>query len=488
MDVLLMASDSLPRKELNRRAFLQRVGLTLAAGAVGNQLLDWSLPEMAAAAGVSLPLGKPIVVSIELAGGNDILNMHVPHNVPGVTGYYRAARPYMGLGKVVTTARPYAAPPAGNYAPPVLDLDGAYGLHGNLPWLANRWWTNHDVAIVQGTGENVMKEMSHFASMAYRWSAAFGGPLMATGWLGRYNDLANPSQALGAISLAGLNQSLASLNSPAVAINDIASFDWPGSYVPNRPAWLADFVAMGDPNLPASLNKAAVAGKALFSANSAIAQVKGLVPPAGSGNGSLAGQLQTAATLIGAGVPCQTYVASLGGWDLHNGAQYNQWAQLGQLDDALKKFFTIVDGSPRANDVFVVITSEFGRQVTENSGAGTDHGRASSTFVIGGGVKGGLYGAMPSLVPANRYFDALVPTVDFRLVCATVLNRLGGDPNLTQAALGKDESNNIFVDLGLFTTGPTATPATTSTTMTPATTSTTTVASGLTMARPALVR
>ena len=378
MDVLLMASDSLPRKELNRRAFLQRVGLTLAAGAVGNQLLDWSLPEMAAAAGVSLPFGKPIVVSIELAGGNDNLNMHVPHNVPGVTGYYRAARPYMGLGKVVTTARPYTAPPAGNYAPPVLDLDGAYGLHGNLPWLANRWWTNHDVAIVQGTGENVMKEMSHFAAMAYRWSAAFGGPLMATGWLGRYNDLANPAQALGAISLAGLNQSLASLNSPAVAINDIASFDWPGSYVPNRPAWLADFVAMGDPNLPASLNKAAVAGKALFSANSAIAQVKGLVPPAGSGNASLAGQLQTAATLIGAGVPCQTYVASLGGWDLHNGAQYNQWAQLGQLDDALKKFFTIVDGSPRANDVFVVITSEFGRQVTENSGAGTDHGRASS--------------------------------------------------------------------------------------------------------------
>ena len=447
---------------MTRRQFIERVGLTLAAAAVANQVLDLTGPHAAFAAGTgpTLPVGKPIVVMIELAGGNDILNTIVPYNVPNVTGYYRSARPNLGL-KTVNTTRPYGPPPKSVYSPAVLDLDGSWALHGNLPWLANRWWTNRDVAIVQGTGENVMHEMSHFASMVYRWAGAFGGPLMNTGWLGRYNDLANPAQTLGAISLSGLNQSLASVSSPAVAINDIATFDWSVQSLASRPQWLADLVGMGDPALSATLNKVAVAGRALAAANSAIAQVKGLTPPAGSGNGTLGGQLQQAATLISAGMPCQTYCATLGGWDLHTGAIYNQWYQLGQLDDALSKFFALIDASARAKDVFVVISSEFGRQVTENSGMGTDHGGASSTIVLGGGVKGGLYGAMPSLVPANRYYDALVPTVDFRSVYATVLNRLGGDKNLTEAALGRDESNTSFADLGLFTSGP---PPTTTTT------------------------
>ena len=45
--------------------------------------------------------------------------------------------------------------------------------------------------------------------------------------------------------------------------------------------------------------------------------------------------------------------------------------------------------------------SEFGRRIEENGSRGTDHGEASPLFLIGGGVKGGLYGAAPDLAATN---------------------------------------------------------------------------------------
>ncbi len=73
--------------------------------------------------------------------------------------------------------------------------------------------------------------------------------------------------------------------------------------------------------------------------------------------------------------------------------------------------------------------SEFGRRIEENGNRGTDHGEASPLFMIGGGVKGGLYGTLPDLSDTNmgnvRY------AVDFRSVYATVLERWLGRPSAT---------------------------------------------------------
>ena len=170
-----MASIDLPsRSGLTRRSFLQGIAGVLAAGP-SLRLLG---PEAVAAAfGSSLPTGAPVVVLVELAGGCDVLNMVVPFAVPATTGYYRSARPTIGITRLVTT-RPYGPPPNGDYLPPALDLDGAWAVHGALPWLGNRWHTKADVAIVKGTGENVMREMSHFAAMSFRWAGAFGGGLI----------------------------------------------------------------------------------------------------------------------------------------------------------------------------------------------------------------------------------------------------------------------------------------------------------------------
>ncbi|MBV9056959.1 MAG: DUF1501 domain-containing protein, partial [Candidatus Eremiobacteraeota bacterium] len=77
--------------------------------------------------------------------------------------------------------------------------------------------------------------------------------------------------------------------------------------------------------------------------------------------------------------------------------------------------------------VLTLTFSEFGRRIEENGSRGTDHGEASPLFLIGGGVKGGLYGTLPDLAATNmgnvRY------SVDFRSVYATVLERWLGRPS-----------------------------------------------------------
>jgi uncharacterized protein (DUF1501 family) len=65
--------------------------------------------------------------------------------------------------------------------------------------------------------------------------------------------------------------------------------------------------------------------------------------------------------------------------------------------------------------------SEFGRRVAENASRGTDHGEASPLFLVGGGVKGGIYGAYPDL--SNTNIGNLRFNTDFRSVYATVLER-----------------------------------------------------------------
>jgi uncharacterized protein (DUF1501 family) len=188
------------------------------------------------------------------------------------------------------------------------------------------------------------------------------------------------------------------------------------------------------------------------------------------GGSSLIGQLSQAAMLIQAGLPSQTYVCSFNGFDTHGSESWVHGDLLRQVNEALQWFFSIIDGGARKNDVFVLLTSEFGRQVTQNAGQGCDHGQASVDLVVGGGVAGGLYGVMPTLNPGgptrpNRLNDALIPTVDFRSVYSTILDRLGGDPNLSDALLFSH-----FENLGFFgapAPGGGAPPSTTTTTAAP---------------------
>ena len=70
--------------------------------------------------------------------------------------------------------------------------------------------------------------------------------------------------------------------------------------------------------------------------------------------------------------------------------------------DAVAAFLADLERIGRADDVVVMVFSEFGRRVPENVNLGTDHGTANLMFVAGKQVKGGHYGKVPSLTETGR--------------------------------------------------------------------------------------
>ena len=60
----------------------------------------------------------------------------------------------------------------------------------------------------------------------------------------------------------------------------------------------------------------------------------------------------------------------------------------------------------------VMTYAEFGRRAAENGSQGTDHGTANTHFVMGGSVKGGLYGDHPRL---DKLEDGdMIHSMDYR--------------------------------------------------------------------------
>src|SRR5262249_47235352 len=80
----------------------------------------------------------------------------------------------------------------------------------------------------------------------------------------------------------------------------------------------------------------------------------------------------------------------------------------------------------------VVAMTESGRRVEENSAFGTDHGRGSVMFVMGGGVKGGrVLGKWPGLTREVLEGPGDLPvTTNYRDVLAPLLARHGAGESL----------------------------------------------------------
>jgi uncharacterized protein (DUF1501 family) len=88
---------------------------------------------------------------------------------------------------------------------------------------------------------------------------------------------------------------------------------------------------------------------------------------------------------------------SHGSFDTHADQLGHHERLLKELAESLVAFCQAVAQAGPWDRVLMMTYSEFGRRVGENASAGTDHGTAAPHFFLGGSVKGGLYGVMPSL-------------------------------------------------------------------------------------------
>ena len=343
-----------------------------------------------------------IMVVLELTGGNDGLNTVVPYS----NDEYYKARPSLGIAARV-----------------VMKLNDELGFNPQLRGLS-RLYEEGRVAIINGCGYP-NPSFSHFTSLDYWHSASPNAPRQE-GWVGLAADAVRATPQDNFIVNVGTemkNAVRARVHAPVV-FSDPETFRRQGSdmalmaaeelgqQMPDASRQVLGFIE--------SISRNAATGSALV--REAVSSYSTTVD-----YGDAGGQtgLTTVAALIAGDLPTRFYYVNYSGFDHHSNQEASHARLLLGAGDAIRGFFEDMDRIGRADDVAMMVFSEFGRRVKQNAGAGTDHGTAGPMFIIGKPVTGGLYGAYPSLTDLEvipGYEDGnLRFTTDFRRVYATMI-------------------------------------------------------------------
>ena len=138
--------------------------------------------------------------------------------------------------------------------------------------------------------------------------------------------------------------------------------------------------------------------------------------------------LALAAQIVGSNLGTKVIYVQHGSFDTH--ISQRQRTTSSSSSSPMRSPRSTTDLAAHGNDkrVLTMTFSEFGRRAAENGSNGTDHGEASPLFLIGGGVKGGVYGDNP--VIGQEAFGNVKYTIDFRNVYATILERWLNRPSV----------------------------------------------------------
>jgi uncharacterized protein (DUF1501 family) len=350
------------------------------------------------------------LVLINLYGGNDGLNCVVPHDDDR---YYRL-RPNLAIDRN-----------------DVLAIDARAGLNPAMRSF-KALYDKGMVAIVQGVGYP-NPDHSHFRSTEI-WQTAVPDRYEHTGWLGRYFDGAGPAREnlfKGVAVSRVLPEVLVSDRTDIPAVPGLGAY----SMIADRDAAARQAFSRQahDRSLPFASPYLAhimeIEADAQRSSEELPKLVAGYVTKASYPATGLGRSLALAAQIIGSNLGTKVIYVEHGSFDTHVSQGKTQNALLRQFSDAVAAFYEDLAAHGNERRVLTLTFSEFGRRIEENGNRGTDHGEASPLFLIGGGVKGSIYGAAPDLGTTNmgnvRY------AVDFRSVYATVLERWLGRPSAT---------------------------------------------------------
>jgi len=150
------------------------------------------------------------------------------------------------------------------------------------------------------------------------------------------------------------------------------------------------------------------------------------------------------------GLKRQIFFVKDGGYDTHSNQTQQHARKLRGLSLGLGDFYKALEEMGMQNEVTTFNISDFGRS-TGNNGDGTDHAWGGTYFVMGGAIKGGLYGTLPDLTLGSDddlYSKGrLIPTTSMSQYYSTILNWFGVDSTLMDVVL--PELKNFDVkDLG----------------------------------------
>ena len=386
--------------------------------------LGWASGRRTALGGVTVSPRRDgakgdVLVSIFLRGGVDGLSVIVPH---GDDDYYRN-RPVLALarpgdGKTKAKDR-------------VLDIDGYFGLHPALAPLLPLHEAKQ-IAMIHACGSDD-QTLSHFEAMATmeRGVARDTGP--ASGWLARHLETApwnNPSP-LRAVSLGSLLPQSLRGTGQATALESVADLRLQSPFHGGPARFEQTLASLYSRDALAEAGQEALS--VLKTLNglppAALSPVKSAYPKDDLGEG-----LRQVALLMKSEVGLEAACLDHGGYDTHVVQGTSQGVLAGRLESLAKALAVFASdlGPARWGRTTVVVMSEFGRRVPENSGLGTDHGRAGVMLVLGGHVVGGrVHGKWPGLAPSQLDGPGdLKVTTDYRGVLAEVIAHRLQNPNV----------------------------------------------------------
>ena len=355
----------------------------------------------------------PVLVVLQLSGGNDVLNTVVPYG----DGLYYDFRPTTGITE-----------------DNVIPLDGRFGLHPAMGRIKDLW-DQGNVAVVNGIGYP-KPDRSHFRSMDI-WHTAEPEKLIAEGWLGRVIRELDPEKqnvCTGVSFGTGMPRAMYLSGTPAMSVSQLEGYGllttlsgekqrralnaFTRMYMPEefeeQNMMLEHIGQTGiDAMTGADLLKAAPLG---YQSN-----VEYAPDP-------LSQSLRGIAQVHLAGLGTRVFYTQIGGFDVH-GNEVNMQSKLwDNVSRSVGDFFDDLKEHDAADEVVMLVFTEFGRRVKDN-GNGTDHGSGGGAFLIGERVNGGFYSDYPSLAPSEQLNGDLHFNNDFRSLYSSVLDQwLGINP------------------------------------------------------------
>lgn len=398
-----------------RREFLAGgLGLIGLGTALPNFLINTAL----AAPSQARDSGR-IVVALLLTGGHDGLSDVPPY---GHEDYYRIRKATRIEEKEV------------------LKLNHEVGLHPKLTGFRDLL-DQRSFAVVLGTGYPTYN-LSHFVARDY-WEAARSGVETArpgaTGWLGRYLDVAYKDNKDPKLSLSiGPYRTpliITGAEHPGIGFSSPDSFRFTGERSAKGQALYRRLNEL--PPCGSCGGEAQFVTQTAVHANTSSAEILELI---GDYQGSAAypdtefgSYLQTIAGLINRGLSTRVYYAAqgtaiFGGYDTHAEQRPRHDRLMEELCQSVSAFYKDLAKHGNAGRVLTFTFSEFGRRVPENYSGGTDHGLAQPMFLFGPMVKPGVHGQQPSLTDLDENGN-LKTRVDFRQVYAAILERWLGTPS-----------------------------------------------------------
>ena len=346
----------------------------------------------------------PVLVVLQLTGGNDYLNTVIPYANP----LYRDNRPAVGVAEGRE-----------------LQLDDKVGLHPEMGPIKNMF-DKGQVAIIHGVGYPDSPR-SHFRSMDI-WHTCEPDKLGTEGWLGRATKDIDPNKenVLTTVSFgAALFRALVMPGVPVACVDDLDSYGLlPGITEQQQRTKILDRFArlyspvMGSSSVMDYLGQTGL--DTLKGADILKEAPKMYSSTVEYPDTTIGAKLKGISQIHQAGFGTRILYCDHGSFDSHSnqvGMHDKLWKD---TSEAVECFFDDLKEHDAADNVVMLMFTEFGRRVHDN-GSGTDHGAVGAAFIIGDAVNGGQYSEYPSLESNQLEQGDVVPNHDFRSIYSVLL-------------------------------------------------------------------